>query len=221
MWRGKNQFACIWDLWNKVHEQVMRAIPCHACSLSPSSSRRRQAPTPRHASAPNQAPTPQPVRQAPMPQRDRQAPTPQSARRDSTPLPARWASTPQPTCPAPMPRPARQAHPGGTPGGAPKGGGTVTPAPALTLCPSLRTPVTIITRSCAILDSPGHYFVDLTPLSAPHFVPCVSIDVVIFPLHFATTLEECLGSLSIWKTHLRPSFNFLTDVLRCCFIIST
>ena len=31
--------------------------------------------------------------------------------------------------------------------------------------------------------------------------------------HFATTLEVCLGSLSIWKTHLRPSFNFLTDVL--------
>ena len=24
--------------------------------------------------------------------------------------------------------------------------------------------------------------------------------------HFATTLEVCLGSLSIWKTHLRPSF---------------
>ncbi|CDQ85019.1 unnamed protein product [Oncorhynchus mykiss] len=39
--------------------------------------------------------------------------------------------------------------------------------------------------------------------------------------HFATTLEVCLGSLSIWKTHLRPSFNFLTDVLRCCFNIST
>ncbi|CDQ60252.1 unnamed protein product [Oncorhynchus mykiss] len=32
--------------------------------------------------------------------------------------------------------------------------------------------------------------------------------------HFATTLEVCLASLSIWKTHLRPSFNFLTDVLR-------
>uniref|UniRef100_A0A8C7M5G6 BTB/POZ domain-containing protein KCTD3 n=1 Tax=Oncorhynchus kisutch TaxID=8019 RepID=A0A8C7M5G6_ONCKI len=30
--------------------------------------------------------------------------------------------------------------------------------------------------------------------------------------HFATTLEECLGSLSIGKTHLRPSFHFLTDV---------
>uniref|UniRef100_A0A4W5N7A6 EF-hand domain-containing protein n=1 Tax=Hucho hucho TaxID=62062 RepID=A0A4W5N7A6_9TELE len=39
--------------------------------------------------------------------------------------------------------------------------------------------------------------------------------------HFATTLEVCLGALSIWKTHLRPSFNFLTDVLRCCFNIST
>ena len=35
------------------------------------------------------------------------------------------------------------------------------------------------------------------------------------------TMEVCLGSLSIWKTHLRPSFNFLTDVLRCCFNIST
>ena len=30
-----------------------------------------------------------------------------------------------------------------------------------------------------------------------------------------------MGSLSIWKTHLRPSFNFLTDVLRCCFNIPT
>ena len=39
--------------------------------------------------------------------------------------------------------------------------------------------------------------------------------------HFATTLEVCLGSLSIWKTHLRPSFNLRTDVLRCCFNIST
>ena len=39
--------------------------------------------------------------------------------------------------------------------------------------------------------------------------------------HFDATLEVCLGSLSIWKTHLRPSFNFLTDVLRCCFNIST
>ena len=29
--------------------------------------------------------------------------------------------------------------------------------------------------------------------------------------HFATTLEVRLGSLSIWKTHLRPSFNFLTS----------
>ena len=27
--------------------------------------------------------------------------------------------------------------------------------------------------------------------------------------HFATTLEVCLQSLSIWKTHLRPSFNIL------------
>ena len=39
--------------------------------------------------------------------------------------------------------------------------------------------------------------------------------------HFPTTLEVCLGSLPIWKTHLRPRFNFLTDVLRCCFNIST
>uniref|UniRef100_A0A4W5MQY3 Leishmanolysin-like peptidase n=1 Tax=Hucho hucho TaxID=62062 RepID=A0A4W5MQY3_9TELE len=38
--------------------------------------------------------------------------------------------------------------------------------------------------------------------------------------HFATTLEVCLGSLSIWKTHLRPSFNFLTDVLRCVSFLS-
>ena len=29
--------------------------------------------------------------------------------------------------------------------------------------------------------------------------------------HFATTLDVCLVSLSIWKTHLRPSFNFLPD----------
>ena len=36
--------------------------------------------------------------------------------------------------------------------------------------------------------------------------------------HFATTLEVCLGSLSIWKTHLRPSFNFLTDVLNVASI---
>ena len=39
--------------------------------------------------------------------------------------------------------------------------------------------------------------------------------------HFATTFDVCLGSLSIWKTHLRPNFNFLTHVLRCCFNIST
>ena len=38
---------------------------------------------------------------------------------------------------------------------------------------------------------------------------------------FATTLEVCLGSLSIWKNHLRPSFKFLIDALRCCFNIST
>ena len=31
--------------------------------------------------------------------------------------------------------------------------------------------------------------------------------------HFATNLEVCLDSLSIWKTHLRQSFNFLTDIL--------
>jgi hypothetical protein len=30
-----------------------------------------------------------------------------------------------------------------------------------------------------------------------------------------------LGSLSIWKTHLWPSFNLPFDVLRCCFNIST
>ena len=39
--------------------------------------------------------------------------------------------------------------------------------------------------------------------------------------NFATTLELCLGSLSSWKTHVRQSFNFLTDVLRCCFNTST
>ena len=39
--------------------------------------------------------------------------------------------------------------------------------------------------------------------------------------HFATTLEAFLRSLSILKTHLRPGFNFLTDVLRCCFNKST
>ena len=39
--------------------------------------------------------------------------------------------------------------------------------------------------------------------------------------HLVPTLEVCLGSLSILKTHLRPSLNFLTDVLRCCFSIST
>jgi hypothetical protein len=27
--------------------------------------------------------------------------------------------------------------------------------------------------------------------------------------------------LPIWKTHLQPSFNFLTDILRCCFNIYT
>ncbi|CDQ59839.1 unnamed protein product [Oncorhynchus mykiss] len=31
--------------------------------------------------------------------------------------------------------------------------------------------------------------------------------------HFSTALEVCFGSLSIWMTHLRPSFNFLTDTL--------
>ena len=31
--------------------------------------------------------------------------------------------------------------------------------------------------------------------------------------HFATTLEVCLGSLSLWKTHLRPSFNWCLEML--------
>ena len=31
--------------------------------------------------------------------------------------------------------------------------------------------------------------------------------------HFATTLEVCLGSLLIWKTHLLPSFNWCLDML--------
>ena len=31
--------------------------------------------------------------------------------------------------------------------------------------------------------------------------------------HFATTLEVCLGSLSIWKTRLRPSFNWCLEML--------
>ncbi|MEQ2217550.1 hypothetical protein XENOCAPTIV_014440 [Xenoophorus captivus] len=30
-----------------------------------------------------------------------------------------------------------------------------------------------------------------------------------------------LGSSSIWKTHFCPSFNFLVDIFRCCFNIST
>lgn len=34
-------------------------------------------------------------------------------------------------------------------------------------------------------------------------------------------LSVCLGRLSIWKTHLRPCFSFLTDVLRCCLNIFT
>jgi hypothetical protein len=41
------------------------------------------------------------------------------------------------------------------------------------------------------------------------------------PWNWKYALEVCLGSLSIWKSHLRPSFNILTDVLRCCFNIST
>lgn len=46
--------------------------------------------------------------------------------------------------------------------------------------------------------------------------------MILQPLcHFATTLEVCFGSLSIWKTHLRLSFNFLTDVYMCCFNICT
>ena len=50
--------------------------------------------------------------------------------------------------------------------------------------------------------------------------PLQYLDFVVLS-HFATTLEVCLGSLSIWKTNLRPSFNFQTDVLRWCFNIST
>lgn len=38
--------------------------------------------------------------------------------------------------------------------------------------------------------------------------------------HFVPTLEVCLGSLFCWKTQLQPSFNFVTDLLRFCFIIS-
>jgi hypothetical protein len=78
----------------------------------------RQAPTPRHASASHQAPTSQRDHQAPTPQPVHLAPTPQPVHLAPTPLSVRRASTPQPTCPVPMPQPARQAHPGGTPGGA-------------------------------------------------------------------------------------------------------
>ena len=36
---------------------------------------------------------------------------------------------------------------------------------------------------------------------------------------FATTLEVCLGSLSIWKTHLQPSFNYCGNRYFCiCFL---
>ena len=38
--------------------------------------------------------------------------------------------------------------------------------------------------------------------------------------HFETNLVPRVH-LSIWKTHLHPSFNFLADVLNCCFNIST
>lgn len=38
--------------------------------------------------------------------------------------------------------------------------------------------------------------------------------------HFISNMEVCLGSLSMWKTLLRSSFNFLADVLICCFSIS-
>ena len=37
--------------------------------------------------------------------------------------------------------------------------------------------------------------------------------------HFITNVAVCLGSLSIWKTHFHPSFNFLTDILRFCYNI--
>ena len=39
--------------------------------------------------------------------------------------------------------------------------------------------------------------------------------------HFVASLAVCFGSLSIWRTHLHPSFNFLAYVLRCCFSIFT
>ena len=34
---------------------------------------------------------------------------------------------------------------------------------------------------------------------------------------FVTNLTVCLGLLSMWKTYLYPSFDFLADVLRRCF----
>ena len=39
--------------------------------------------------------------------------------------------------------------------------------------------------------------------------------------HFVTNLAVCLGSLSIWRIYLRPSFNFLPKALRCFLNIST
>jgi hypothetical protein len=66
---------------------------------------------------------------------------------------------------------------------------TVTPAPASPLwcsrapgCPSLRTPATIITCISARWIHLEFFTLLIAPLypSAPQFVPCVSIDVVVF-----------------------------------------
>ncbi|CDQ81141.1 unnamed protein product [Oncorhynchus mykiss] len=57
-------------------------------------------------------------------------------------------------------------------------------------------------------------FTTVVLISAGRIMTCVTD-------HFAKTLDVCLGSLHIWKTHLQPSLNFLTDVLRGCFNIST
>ena len=97
----------------------------------------------------------QPACQAPTPQWVCLAPTPQPARQAPTPLLGHRASTRQPACPVPMPQPAGSSVlPRWYAGWRPRGRGTVKHAPALPLwrsmaagCPSLRTPVTIITRS--------------------------------------------------------------------------
>ena len=72
------------------------------------------------------------------------------------------------------------------------------------------------------------------PCSHTHFFPCFAHK---FPIglksglcdchsnalsllslnHFIVTLEVSFGSSSIWNSYLRPSFNFLADVLRRCF----